>query len=97
MNALHPVMAQALQPFAPRHQEPIRDPFADYLPFEVEVKTRNAVTNREPDFCSEAEYESVTIDEDLVRKAAVAIASRHASEWEAEALRLQRARWEDGA
>lgn len=62
------------------------------LPFTVQVESRPAITDREPDFCQEAEYVERKIDNDLVWKAAESILDRYMTEWEYEALRLQKRR-----
>jgi len=93
MNAVHPIMAAALRPFAPHPTPTAEEQLASLLrlPFEVEVKTAPATR------LAEAQYGLVTIDEDLVREAADTILDRYMHDWEAEATRLQRARWEDRA
>lgn len=62
------------------------------LPFEVQVKTHDAVTNRDPDLCSEADYSLRRIDDDLVAEAADWLIDKHMDELEAKALELQDAR-----
>jgi hypothetical protein len=99
----HPIMAQALQPFAPpeteaqrfmRLMELLRKSREDNasllrLPFQVEVKTAEATR------LAEAQYALVTIDEDLVREAADWLIDKHIDELERKALELQRARWDE--
>lgn len=59
------------------------------LPFQVEVQTKAAITNRTPEDCSEAECSYLTIDDDLVAQAADWLIDRHMDELERKALELQ--------
>lgn len=103
MNALHPIMQKALQPFAPQFDKAeALDAEAQLasilrLPFEVEIESRAAVTNGDPSVCGEAEYSLQRIDDDLVFEAADWLIDKHMDELERKALKLQQARWEDQA
>lgn len=79
---------------AERRAEGLQDELASLLrrPFEVEVETNPAVRSAGPLGC-EAEYATVTIDDDLVREATDWLLDKHMRELEAKALELQRARW----
>jgi hypothetical protein len=99
----HPIMAQALRPFAPPQTKAqqistLEGQLQTYraaeisllrLPFQVEVKTAPATR------VAEAQYGLVTIDEDLVREAADWLLDKHIDELERKALELQRARWDE--
>jgi hypothetical protein len=91
MNAVHPIMAAALRPFAPRPTPTAEEQLASLLrlPFQVEVQNAPATRYSEP------QYVLVTIDEDLVREAADWLIDKHIDELERKALELQRARWDE--
>lgn len=111
MNALHPVMAEALRGIAPppitpsrivqdellrraviaeRRASELQDQLDRLLrtPFTIEVQTRAAVTNREPDFCSEAEYGEVEAPQHLVARAVDWLIDKHMRELEAKVAEL---------
>lgn len=112
MNALHPIMAQALRGIAPPVASPssiaqddllrravtaehraseLQDQLDSLLrtPFTIEVQTRAAVTNCEPDFCSEAEYAEVEVPQHLVARAVDWLIDKHFRELEAKVEELR--------
>ena len=91
MNAVHPIMAAALRPFAPRPEPTAEEQLASLLrlPFDIEIESQPATR------LAEAQYSPVTIDEDLVREAADWPIDKHIAELERKAIELQRARWDE--
>lgn len=59
-------------------------------PFELDICTRPAITNCEPDFCSEAEYVTVTARDENVLAAIDWLIDRHIKELEAKVAELEK-------
>jgi hypothetical protein len=99
----HPIMAQALRPFAPPETEAgrfarlmellrkEREEMASLLrlPFLIDVESQPATR------LAEAQYTMVRIEDDIVREAADWLLDKHIDELEQKALELQRARWDE--
>lgn len=95
MNALQPIFEQVLRPFAPKSPTDTRlmamtlrakkaeDELASLLrlPFQVEVRTRDADNN------GPAEYDYVTAPDELVIQAVDTLIDKHIDELEADVKR----------
>lgn len=57
-------------------------------PFTVEIQTRASVTNRDPDFCSQAEVSEIQAPQQLIAQAVEWLIDRHMRELEAKVREL---------